>query len=129
MGSPNFPHFAKLLRPLVIFSELLSSTPALFIATTAAVLRLNANSLELEDYFSLQGMFIHPTEPRSRFHMRCTARCVATRGERVRAGLGESQRVLVVLMIIRRPVCSSDCPSLSSVATPSLFVSLSLHPT
>jgi len=36
-------------------SELLSFTPTLFIATTGAVLRVNANSLELEDCFSLQG--------------------------------------------------------------------------
>jgi len=35
---------------------LLSLTPMLFVATTGAVLQLNANSLELEDCFSLQGI-------------------------------------------------------------------------
>ena len=39
-------------------SELLSSTPRLFIATTGAVLQLNANSLELEACFSLQGITV-----------------------------------------------------------------------
>jgi len=38
-----------------VFSELLSSTPTLFIGTTGAVLQVNVNSLELEDFFSLQG--------------------------------------------------------------------------
>jgi len=41
---------------LSCFSELLSSTPTLFIAATGAVLQLNANSLELQDWFSLQGI-------------------------------------------------------------------------
>jgi len=49
------PHINQLVMLHCGFSELLSSMPTLFIATTGAVLQVNANSLELQDCFSLQG--------------------------------------------------------------------------
>jgi len=62
------------------FSELLSSTPMLFIATTGAVLQLNANSLELEDWFSLQGTTTLTNNNRTVITFYCAMHYSAKRG-------------------------------------------------